>query len=112
VLLAPQQTVTLLRGQCRDGDVTENADGAVVASWNHPISAQVAEFDCEPGDFDADGCVWLLLKVDAGGGDSSQIMSPWHLDRLELGYRARVVAAPGIGRRRTGGAQGAAHGNP
>lgn len=112
IVSAPAQTITLLRGQCRGGKITENASGSVVARWTHPISPRAADFDCQSDDFDGDGCIWLLLKVEPTTAAESQLLSPWHFDRLELSYQGQIVAAAQTAHPEPAEPGGATYGRP
>src|SRR5581483_2411823 len=88
---APTQTVSFLKTQCANGIPEANPAGGVAASWNQPIAAQSATFDCTPADFDQNGCVWLLLGVQSTSGSPS----PWFFRHLELSYTATAVSSSG-----------------
>jgi hypothetical protein len=95
-LAAPRQVVTILRGQCASHQAKEDANGAVVATWQHPIEAHTVSFECQPADYDSDGRVWLLFKVDDGAGDDASgaargSANAWRVRRLELSVHARVL---------------------
>jgi HEAT repeat protein len=86
-LSAPTQTITLLHGLCDRGKPTANRAGVVLAQWNQPIGAQSASFACGDDDFDANGCVWIRLRVES----KSTTPSSWFFRELEMNYVANVV---------------------
>jgi hypothetical protein len=89
-LNAAQHTVTVRRGQCPGGKLRMNSAGPEVATWTRPISAQRVTFDVAPGDYDANGWVWLSFLVDAGETGSAR----WQINDMAMEYEAQVEGAP------------------
>jgi hypothetical protein len=89
-LTAPAHTITLRRGQCRDGVLADNPDGPVVAEWNDVSGTRTATVDLDAADVDADGNLWLRMAVEvtsfAGGGAIPQ----WKFNDLSVGLDVRV----------------------
>src|SRR5262249_15136809 len=83
-IAAPQHVITLLRAQCQDGKAVENPAGQRLVEWKRPVSEYTLQFDCRENDFDANGCVWLLLKVDSSSDAGA---AAWHIAKLEVGIR-------------------------
>jgi hypothetical protein len=71
-VLLPVHTLTIRRGQVRDGKVQSNAAGEEVVKWSKTFGAQPdVTFDVTPADVDADGVLWLGMTVEtapSGGG--------------------------------------------
>jgi hypothetical protein len=92
---SPAHTVTVRKGQIRDGRPTPSAmsDENVVATWRSPVGMQTATFDVGPGDYDRFGRVWILLSVDlaSAGGDN---LTPWSFGGLDLSYDDAEVIGP------------------
>ncbi|HEY8668054.1 MAG TPA: hypothetical protein VIL86_15500 [Tepidisphaeraceae bacterium] len=92
---APQQTVTVRRGQCPGGkarynemhQVMGNPDGEVVVSWSHLLGKKTVTFDCSGDDFDEHGTLWLYIQVDNAGGAEAQ----WHFNDLSVSTQAEVI---------------------
>jgi hypothetical protein len=91
---APQQTLTIRRGQTRNGKLVRNGvnGGEVVGEWTHPVERHKVTFKTEPSDYDAQGRVWLQVEVKsppnaAAGGN---VVSQWQFRYLEAGMTGRV----------------------
>ncbi len=90
---APRHELTLQRGQHQETGVAMNQAGPVVAHWKQPVGSRPASFDCEPADYDADGRVWLRLRVEASTqGATDSVSTPWQIHRFSVTYRAAVLA--------------------
>jgi hypothetical protein len=90
---APQQTITIRRGQAAGAQPHEYPSGEAVATWRLPIGPAEASFDCREGDYDGTGRVWLLLEVqNSTPAGSSGVVSPWKFHQLQLTYVAETLA--------------------
>ncbi|CAN5597331.1 hypothetical protein BH10PLA1_BH10PLA1_05160 [soil metagenome] len=85
---APQQTITVRRGQCTGGKAASNPAGPIVGQWKG-LSTTSTEFDVSPADMDANGWVWLLVTV---GSPAEQ--SKWRIKDLALSYDGQIIGLP------------------
>ncbi len=90
-LSAPTQTIAFFRDQCRAGIAAINPQGDEAANWTRVITPQSFEFDCRSDDYDSEGHVWLMLRIEA----TSASPSPWFFRRLEMSYHAICTEARG-----------------
>ena len=67
-----------------------NPAGPEVATWNRPISPQRVTFDVAPGDYDANGWVWLSFSIEAGEPGPAR----WQINDMAMDYEATVEGAP------------------
>jgi hypothetical protein len=87
---APQHTVTIRRGQCRGGKVELNPGGPVVETLNQPIGPRNVTFDVGPGDYDANGWVWLEFVVETPTIGTAK----WEVNAMSMGYEGTVEGPP------------------
>ena len=86
--------VSLRRGQVRGGSPEKNPAGPVVYEASGPSGRSAASADLEPGDYDAQGRVWLLLTVDALG-PPGDLPPRWRVRSLGARIDGEVIAPPG-----------------
>jgi hypothetical protein len=91
-LACPAHAVSVRRGQCSSGQPRADPSGQAVAEWGHEVGAKRATFDCGPGDYDADGRVWVLLEVRSDAGGTASL--PWQVKDVKAGLEAEAVAPP------------------
>ncbi len=89
---APQQTLTIRRGQVRNGKLVRdgNPNGEVVGEWTHPVERHQVSFAVEPSDYDAQGRLWLRVEVHSPQSAGGNIVSQWQFRYLEAGMTAKV----------------------
>ena len=94
ILNTPQHNVTLSRGRApvAGGKKTAVA-GAVVGQWNSSGgTAREVAFDIEPGEYDAQGRLWLVLEVKSSGSAGSLGVPPsWSIAKMDVDIEGEVV---------------------
>ena len=85
---APQQTITIRRGQCTSGKPVNNPTGPIVGQWQG-LSSTSADFEVAAGDTDVNGWVWVLVTV-----DSPVEQSKWRMKDLAMTYDGQIVGPP------------------
>jgi hypothetical protein len=86
----PAHTMTLRRGQVRNGQPTMNPSGPEVARWANSFGTQPsATFDVTNADYDATGTVWFYVQIEtpppAGG-----VMPLWSITELGLDIEGQI----------------------
>jgi hypothetical protein len=90
-LAAPGHVIVLRRGQCVDGNPRDNPEGPIVAEWKQAVGVRTVSIDLAPGDFDANGCVWLRLSVEeAASNGGSGLPAQWKFNSLSVGLTAQI----------------------
>jgi hypothetical protein len=95
-------TLVVHKGQCRNAKPKLDMNGPIVAEWGGEVGSRQVKIDCDAGDFDAQGRVWLLLDVrargtqDAGGagGAGGAGAVSWQIRDLGAALQAEVIAPP------------------
>jgi len=86
------RTMTLRRGQVRNGAPQANPAGEVVAEYRTFGRQPPTTFQASPNDVDAAGRVWLLVQVEGAaptGGETT-----WRIDDLGVSIDATVTGPP------------------
>ncbi|HLL87664.1 MAG TPA: hypothetical protein VK324_00010, partial [Tepidisphaeraceae bacterium] len=86
------RTMTLRRGQVRNGAPQANRAGEVVAEYRTFGRQPPTTFQASPNDVDAAGRVWLLVQVEGAaptGGETT-----WRIDDLGVSIDATVTGPP------------------
>lgn len=93
---APQQTITVRRGQSPTGAAQLNSDGEALATWTNAVgSRRIAIESLTPADVDDNGWVWLAFEVrDTPLAQSAIGQYPWKFRQMGLSYDAEVVGPP------------------
>ena len=91
-VLAPRHTVRFLRDQCKGGKPIENSEGRQALVLNGPIQPASFSLECESGDCDPAGRVWLLMEV--ARRDDAGPVPVWHVRKLAATLQGVVVAPP------------------
>jgi hypothetical protein len=88
---APNHTLVLRKGQCRDGTVAENSDGPVVAQWQQVTGDRDCTVELDLNDFDQDGCLWLRLNVEQTAEQNTAVgaeLPRWKFNEFAVGLEA------------------------
>ncbi len=95
-IAAPQQMITIRRGQVRNGRLPSrsNPAGDVVGEWSQPVGGRTAKFTATAQDYDAQGRLWLLVTVHSSGVPVGSLVSQWSVRHLEVGFTAEVIGPP------------------
>jgi hypothetical protein len=93
---APQQTITIRRGQVARGQAVEGgiATGPVVGEWSQPVGRHTATFTATAADYDAQGHLWILVSVASPRSAAGGLIAQWSFRHLEVGFTAEVVGPP------------------
>jgi hypothetical protein len=96
---APQNKVTLRRGQCRDGKAprgTGSAEGEIVGEWNSKAGVVTVAYDCQPSDYDREGCVWLRMELASSGSAGTLGVEPaWQIGQCLMDIEGQVITDSG-----------------
>lgn len=86
----PAHTLTLLRGQVRDGKPELNPAGQPVVEWKNTFGPQPdLSFDVTPADYDANGTVWFYLRIETPP-PTGGVMPLWSINELGADIEGRV----------------------
>jgi hypothetical protein len=92
---APQHKLTLRKGQCPGGVVSQNMAGQVVGEWANIRSQQTVTIDCSPDDVDANGWLWLLVGIESSPLAAGSTLTPrWMFEDFAVSYEAEVIGPP------------------
>ncbi len=86
---APQQTITLSRGQAAGGKVRPNPTGPEIVTWNQMIGSRSVAVDVADGDTDANGWIWIRVNIDGPPGQSR-----WKIHDLSVDYDGVIDGPP------------------
>lgn len=89
---APEQTLTIRRGQVLNGKPQGNGvtGGPIVGQWTNPVERHQVTFTPEPSDYDAQGRIWLLVEVHSPVATGGNVVAQWHFRYIEAGMTAKV----------------------
>jgi hypothetical protein len=89
----PAFNMRVRRGQCAGAKPAVAPAGPVVAEWGGEVGQRQVTIDCQPGDYDAQGRVWLLLEVQSREATKSAGVS-WQVRDVSAAIEAEVVGPP------------------
>jgi hypothetical protein len=89
------QTMTIRRGQVRNGQPRRDSNGPVVAQYarTNAASQPPVTFDASDADADAYGRVWLLVQLETPPPTGGTV-PPWQVSELGVSIEATVTGAP------------------
>lgn len=91
---AAQHSVRLRKGQAPGGKTPTGMGteaGEVVADLQGQVGAHSVTFDVGPGDYDANGVLWLRLEVQQTGGPGGLGVEPhWRINRFAVAMEGQI----------------------
>ena len=89
---APQQTITLRRGQVKNDRVQINPGGTEIGTWSQLIGSNTVDFEVEPGDVDVNGWAWIMVSIEgpAIGGQTAR----WRITDFAVAYDGVIEGPP------------------
>ena len=87
---APKHSVVFRREQCKQGELHDNPDGAICATWSHVTGNRKASIDLNTDDVDQNNCLWLRLAVERSAADAVEIQPQWKFNSLSVELEVRT----------------------